>query len=107
MKIKMIAAACALFLASAAGAGGFGADRHVSKGIPCTACHGPDQKIEYPDRTQCEQCHSVAALKEKTKQLEPNPHNAPHNDECTLCHLQHEEPVNYCNQCHEFKYNVK
>ena len=29
-----------------------------------------------------------------------------HNGECTLCHLQHEAPVNYCAECHpQFKFN--
>ena len=47
------------------------------------------------------------ALIEKTKAIGPvNPHKAPHNGECTLCHLQHEAPVNYCAECHpQFKFN--
>lgn len=83
----------------------FGADRHVAKGIACTMCHGSDMKSpEFPDEAVCVKCHNKVALAEKTKKLERNPHNAPHNGECTLCHMQHEASVNYCNQCHKFNF---
>lgn len=83
----------------------FGADRHVAKGVACTVCHGKDMNnIEYPDETTCVKCHPKATVTEKTKKFNPNPHAAPHNGECTLCHMQHEAPVNYCNQCHKFDF---
>lgn len=80
----------------------FGADRHVAHGMACASCHGPDGKSpEYPDQETCLKCHQKDALIEKTKAIGPvNPHKAPHNGECTLCHLQHEAPVNYCAECH-------
>ena len=86
----------------------FGADRHVARGIPCTMCHGPDMKNpEYPEEGTCLKCHNKESLAAKTAKIEPNPHKAPHNGDCTLCHLQHEAPVNYYNQCHQFNYKVR
>lgn len=83
----------------------FGADRHVARGVACTACHGKDMaNPEYPEESTCVRCHPKAALAEKTKSLRPNPHAAPHNGDCTLCHMQHEPTVNYCNQCHQFDF---
>lgn len=83
----------------------FGADRHVAHGVSCETCHGPDKNNpQYPDETTCVKCHPKAAVAEKTKTLKPNPHAAPHNGDCTLCHMQHEAPVNYCAQCHRFTY---
>lgn len=113
-KIGWIAALCvavAFAVNTASAAGNFGADRHVARGIKCEMCHGPKHKIETPEKAQCTQCHNPQALAEKTKGMKPaNPHNSPHYKqdlECTLCHLQHEKPENYCNQCHQFKFNVK
>lgn len=84
----------------------FGADRHAVRGLNSESCHGPDQNNpQYPDENTCIQCHSKTAVADKTKDLSPNPHAAPHNGDCTLCHMQHEEPVNYCNQCHKFTYS--
>jgi len=87
----------------------FGADKHVAKGVTCQTCHGEDPKnINYPDKEVCIRCHNQEVLAEKTKGLpDANPHKAPHNDDCTLCHMQHEPQVNYCNQCHSFKFQMK
>lgn len=84
----------------------FGADRHVARGIDCTVCHGPDKaNPAYPDENTCIKCHPKEALKAKTQALKPtNPHAAPHNGDCTLCHLQHEPTENYCAQCHQFDF---
>ncbi len=83
----------------------FGADRHVERGVQCTVCHGPDKaNPQYPDENTCMQCHPRAAVAKKTEKLTPNPHTAPHNGDCTLCHMQHEAPVNYCEQCHKFNF---
>ncbi|MDR3899316.1 MAG: cytochrome c3 family protein, partial [Duodenibacillus sp.] len=73
-------AASLVFASSAIAAEKFGADRHVERGVPCTACHGPDMKNPvYPDENTCLQCHKKADVAAKTKKLNPNPHNAPHN----------------------------
>ena len=99
------AAAALLAAAPASAADQFGADRHVARGVACTACHGPDMKNPvYPDENTCLQCHKKADVAAKTKKLNPNPHEAPHNGDCTLCHLQHEPTENYCAQCHKFDF---
>ena len=62
---------------------------------------------EYPDENTCLQCHNREDVASKTKTLNPNPHQAPHNGDCTLCHMQHEPEVNYCEQCHQFNFKMK
>lgn len=90
---------------SAGAAEKFGSDRHVARGVQCQTCHGPDLKnIEYPDENTCIKCHPKATVAKKTEKLSPNPHAAPHNGHCTLCHMMHEPTVNYCNQCHKYDY---
>lgn len=86
----------------------FGADKHMAKGVKCQVCHGVDKNNpDYPTEQTCIQCHDKKALGEKTKDLPgANPHQAPHNGDCTLCHLQHEKPENYCAQCHDFKFKI-
>lgn len=83
----------------------FGSDRHVARGVSCQMCHGPDMKNPmYPDENTCIKCHPKATMAKKTEKLQPNPHAAPHNGDCTLCHMQHEPTVNYCEQCHKFNF---
>lgn len=85
-----------------------GADRHAKAGVPCAACHGPDMKNwRYPDAKTCTSCHDRKQVAAATATLTPNPHTAPHNNECTLCHYQHEPVVNYCEQCHQFDWKMK
>ena len=86
----------------------FGADRHIARGLTCESCHGPDKANPvYPEETTCTGCHNKADVAKKTKALEPNPHTAPHNGDCTLCHMQHEPAGNYCAQCHNFNFKVR
>ena len=86
----------------------FGADRHIARGLTCESCHGTDKANPvYPEETTCTTCHNKAGVAEKTKALKPNPHAAPHNGDCTLCHMQHEPAVNYCAQCHNFNFKVR
>ena len=84
----------------------FGADRHVARGVKCEACHGPKMQNEYPDEKACLSCHNRNDIAKKTGKLNPNPHRAPHNGDCTLCHMQHEPEVNYCEQCHQFGFEM-
>lgn len=81
---------------------------HQAKGVQCQTCHGTDMKNpQYPTEETCTQCHQKAVLAEKTRNLpDANPHAAPHNGDCILCHLQHEKSENYCAQCHNFKFVV-
>ena len=114
---KRIPALCAALLAlafavsSASAAEAFGADRHVARGVKCESCHGTDKKIEYPEKEQCVQCHDAKKVSQATAGVKPaNPHDSPHYHqdlECTLCHVQHAKPENYCNQCHKFDFKVK
>lgn len=89
----------------------FGADRHAKAGVQCAACHGAKNEITTPSIEQCRQCHDPAQVAEKTKNIKPqNPHVSPHykNElDCALCHLQHDKPENYCDQCHKFNFKVK
>jgi DnaJ-class molecular chaperone len=110
--LAVAAASCLLAVSSlsaAAEGAKWGADRHIARGMTCQMCHGDDMKNpQYPEEATCLKCHQKDALAEKTKNLPgANPHKAPHNGDCTLCHMQHEEPVNYCAQCHKFDFKVK
>lgn len=92
-------------------ASNFGADRHAKLGVSCVVCHGPDEKNpKLPGIEECEQCHNVKALVEKTKHVKPkNPHTSPHYQDrldCNNCHMMHEPPQNFCQQCHNFDYKV-
>ena len=100
-----------LAMSGNATAAGMGADRHIELGLKCESCHGPEKKIETPEKAQCLQCHDAKKIAEKTKGVKPhNPHDSPHYHQdldCTLCHVQHGVPENYCAQCHKFDYKVK
>ena len=103
----LLAAGLAVMLAAAqaVAADKFGADRHVARGVACEVCHGKDMNNpSYPDEKTCTQCHSKESVAKKSAALKPNPHAAPHNGDCSLCHMMHERTENYCAQCHDFKY---
>lgn len=89
----------------------FGADRHGTKNVTCKECHGEKNEIAAPDINQCSKCHAPDEIEKKTRGIKPqNPHVSPHYGnklECTLCHLQHAAPENYCAQCHSFDFKVK
>lgn len=56
---------CILSLPSYA-AGNFGADRHVARGVQCQQCHGANNEVKDPDKTQCIVCHDPNAVAAKT-----------------------------------------
>ena len=69
---------CILSLPSYA-AGNFGADRHVARGVQCQQCHGANNEVKDPDKTQCIVCHDPNAVAAKTANVKPqNPHVSPH-----------------------------
>lgn len=104
----LLCALSAVLFTTGVSAADFGADRHQAKGLNCASCHGPDSKNPaYPDEKTCLQCHNRDELAKKTESLEINPHKAPHNGDCTLCHMQHEPEVNYCAQCHKVSFKMK
>ncbi len=110
MKTILCATAAALLCLSSAAFAQTGAERHVAKGIPCTACHGAKQEIAAPNIDQCTKCHNPASVAKKTANVKPrNPHQSPHYGnqlDCVLCHVQHEATENYCDQCHKFGFKV-
>lgn len=83
----------------------------------CATCHTKENAVAgnafvVPDDKTCMGCHgSYAELAKKTENLgEPNPHASHHYGEglsCTACHKEHQPAKVYCNECHEFKYNLK
>lgn len=89
----------------------FGADRHQALGLTCEVCHGPDKANPKEVTIEtCTQCHNTKDLVEKTKNVKgANPHTSPHYQDqldCTNCHMQHEESVDFCAQCHQFGFKV-
>lgn len=109
MRLLAALAAAGMLAFGTAQAAEFGADRHVARGLSCEVCHGPDKNNPvWPEAKTCTGCHNVDDIAAKTNaKLNPNPHKAPHNNDCTLCHMQHEPEVNYCAQCHAFDYKMK
>ena len=91
--ILFSAVSAVVMAAGSVQAADFGADRHAAPA--------------YPDEKTCLQCHNRDELAKKTEKLEINPHKAPHNGDCTLCHMQHEPEVNYCAQCHKVSFKMK
>ena len=84
-RLALILASACLIFGTTASAADFGADRHVARGLECASCHGPDMKNpETPDENTCLKCHNRDQIAEKTNsRLNPNPHKAPHNGDCT------------------------
>lgn len=88
-----------------------GSHVHQLSGVNCETCHGKTAKPEALEMARCVACHgSTAKLAEKTKNVKPtNPHTSPHYGtdlDCTLCHSQHGKSVDYCAQCHDFKFKT-
>lgn len=85
------------------------ADRHVQKGQNCAACHSENPPAQAVPTEKCQSCHGgFEAMKEKTKDLKPNPHYTHMGDQpCEECHKGHQQPINMCAQCHKIKLNVK
>lgn len=89
------------------------ADRHVTKGMQCEACHisqgSPALKMNDQKQEPCVGCHGwYDAVGQKTQKGDAvNPH-AQHdgNLPCTECHKGHRAGVNYCAQCHAYEFNV-
>ena len=63
---------CILSLPSYA-AGNFGANRHVARGVQCQQCHGANNEVKDPDKTQCIVCHDPNAVAAKTANVKQGP----------------------------------
>lgn len=90
------------------------ADRHGLIGIACEGCHrNPALAVGTPltpDLTtaMCLGCHGTfAEVAARTAAVYPNPHASHLGDlACTSCHQGHQEPVDFCSQCHSFGFVV-
>lgn len=88
------------------------ADKHAAHSMNCAACHGvekPEAFAEVP-ASKCLQCHQQEAIINKFSDLKDrNPHkNHLGEVDCNICHKGHEEPFNYCSQCHQnFSFTFK
>lgn len=90
----------------------FLADRHVARGVQCSACHGKTMPVKGAkvDQKACLACHKslddVAKLSEQ-KGIDPNPHyNHLVGMNCLECHRGHQQGVNQCGTCHKLNYKV-
>lgn len=79
--------------------------KHVTKGVPCTACHTTMPPKGAPEPKVCLGCHkgTYTALAELTAKVNPNPHTSHEGDTpCTDCHKSHDPFVYGCGKagCH-------
>lgn len=85
------------------------AHMHALAGEGCQSCHGEGKPAAVPT-AKCTSCHDPDKLVAKTAAVKPkNPHTSPHYGkelDCDNCHLQHGKSLNFCNDCHEFKFQV-
>lgn len=112
----LVLGAALSFSVSAADAQKFLGDRHVERGLACTACHGSDApKAQLPEDSNkhepCVMCHGfydkVAARTKPKDADEQNPHGQHDgNLPCTACHQGHKASVNYCEKCHMWSFKV-
>lgn len=84
---------------------------HGLHGVSCAECHGKGGKAQPATADACLACHGPPAeLVQKTAAVKPeNPHDSPHwgpQMECSVCHRQHEQTVNWCAHCHTFDFKV-
>ena len=84
------------------------AEKHTQRSLACTACHTTPASPARSDEKACQNCHgNMDAMAEKSEgKFEVNPH-APHGAKvsCLQCHHGHKPQENYCNKCHDFKFN--
>lgn len=85
------------------------AEIHISKGVPCAACHSENPPAKRVKTPKCQECHGdYAALAERTKDMKPNNVHANHlgDLECRDCHGVHKEQKVACAECHQFKFEM-
>lgn len=79
---------------------------HTLGNTDCKACHGEELKPLGTDR--CLSCHNdyKTAASRLSPSL-PKVHDTHMGDlSCDLCHKAHGKSVNFCSQCHDWKYIV-
>ena len=102
MKKTLLAlfAAAALFGTSAQAA-----DMMQKHKLECAACHVDGVGKPVP-ADQCRTCHDPKKFEQHymLKNGKANPHVSihylPETVDCTLCHREHSQSVNYCSACH-------
>jgi hypothetical protein len=79
---------------------------HTLGGIDCKACHGEQLKPLGADN--CLTCHEdYKAGGNRLNTSLPKVHDSHMGDlSCDLCHKAHGKSVNFCSQCHDWKYKV-
>lgn len=80
------------------------ADRHVSRGTGCAACHQENPPSKPVLSEQCMKCHgSYEEIAARTDDGDINPHQSHLGEpDCTNCHKGHAAPSLMCEQCHQF-----
>lgn len=113
MNIKALTIGCvvALALGQSAYANQTMQFKHQQRSIPCVQCHGVASPSTPAKSKACMKCHTYEAVAEKSKHLNPNPHDSHAGQlRCTLCHKEHAQSVVYCKECHigsDPKFNFK
>ena len=120
---------CALMVAAIAAAATDGkitsTTVHEEMGLSCADCHNTDTPEKRAPASTCKGCHEnmdgtykgiLGAdgkpehkdYPEGTGYKNASFHDSHQGDiRCTMCHTAHQAPVLYCNECHDFKVEVK
>ena len=114
MNFKALILGCALAFAAAQTAYSAPAAmqfKHQQRSVSCDKCHGVANPSTPAKAKACAKCHTYDAVAEKTKNMNPNPHDSHAGQlRCTLCHREHAQSVVYCKTCHigsDPKFNFK
>ncbi|WP_337437251.1 cytochrome c3 family protein [Parasutterella excrementihominis] len=100
-----------LLLSSSAVLGSNGClQQHLEQGVKCEACHGATSKPSQPAESACVTCHGdIDKMTGKTKEMAPNNAHINHlgESDCTQCHGVHKGKSLPCEECHQFKFQMK
>lgn len=88
--------------------GSFLANKHMAKGLQCSACHKENPPQKSVPQEVCLKCHgSAEKLAADTMDKTPNPHESHLGDVvCGECHHAHKKSESKCAQCHDFNMQV-
>lgn len=78
--------------------------KHMSRGVPCQACHMSATPAGPAKAKSCAQCHKYPdlAAASAAKKMALNPHDSHAGQlRCTLCHKEHEQSRLHCRECHK------
>ncbi|MBW1915952.1 MAG: cytochrome c3 family protein [Deltaproteobacteria bacterium] len=82
--------------------------QHAENRVLCKDCHSAFPQTEEAIIVKCDKCHGdykiVASL---TRDLDVNPHESHFGEmRCGLCHMAHSESSCYCNECHDYDFEM-